>query len=326
LKQDILASDVPEDPYFIEYLTQAFPPQLREKYLPQMKEHSLRREIIATQLSKSVTDHMGINFVERLQRETGASVAFIMRAYVIAAAIFKLDELWGQIEGLDHSVPITVQQKMMLQIYYLIRRSTRWFLRNRKPDLDIEANIREFSQPIAVLIKELPKLLTEGDSDLLNSEIHLSIEEGVPDTLANSMACSATLFTSLDIVEAARKYNFSVSDMAKTYYNLGNKLELSWLREQLNSYVMESQWEELARSGFRDDLDNVQRKLSVSVLSFKSRKKLSIDERITAWCEDNKLLIQRWENLLADIKSSTNVGFVTFSVVLRELFDFAQAG
>jgi glutamate dehydrogenase len=326
LKQDILASDVPEDPFFLEYLLLAFPPQLREKYLPQMKEHSLKREIIATQLSKSVTDHMGINFVERLQRETGAPVAFIMRAYVIAAAIFKLDDLWVQIEALDHAVPVTVQQKMMLQIYYLIRRSTRWFLRNRKPDLDIEASIRDFVQPIEDLIKQLPKLLTEDDSDMLQSEISLSEEEGVPPRLAHSMACCSTLFTSLDIVEAARRYNFSVSDMAKTYYNLGSNLELSWLREQLNNYVMENQWEELARSGFRDDLDNVQRKLSVSVLSFKSRKKLSIDERIVAWCEENKILIQRWKNLLAEIKSSTNVGFVTFSVVLRELFDFAQAG
>jgi glutamate dehydrogenase len=326
LKNDILDSDVPEDPFFIDYLLSAFPIPLRQKYLPQMKEHSLRREIIATQLSKDVTDHMGINFVERLQRETGASVAFIMRAYVIAISIYDMKALWQQIEALDSKVAVQSQQKMMLQIYYLIRRATRWFLRNRKPDLDIEAGIRDFTQPINELIKELPTLLVASDHDVLESEIHLAIEEGIPEPLARKMAACVTLFSSLDIVEAARKHNFPVTAMAQTYYSLGNRLELDFLREQLNSYAMENQWDELARSGFRDDLDNVQRKLSISVLSFKGRKKLTTEERIEAWLEENQVLIERWKNLLADIKSSANAGFITFSVVLRELYDFAQAG
>ena len=64
----------------------------------------MRREIIATQLCKSITDHMGINFVERLQRETGASVAFIIRAYVIAESIFHMEDIWHQITALDYKV------------------------------------------------------------------------------------------------------------------------------------------------------------------------------------------------------------------------------
>ena len=104
LKQDILASDVPEDPYFEKFLLTAFPKPLRDKYFPQMREHSLRREIIATQLCKSITDRMGINFVERLQRETGAPIAFIVRAFTIAESIFGMDDMWQQIMSLDYKV------------------------------------------------------------------------------------------------------------------------------------------------------------------------------------------------------------------------------
>ncbi|MDR3491170.1 MAG: NAD-glutamate dehydrogenase [Gammaproteobacteria bacterium] len=325
LKQDILNSDVPEDPYFVKYLEWAFPKPLRKKYLPQMKQHSLRREIIATQLSKNITDHMGINFVERLQRETGASVAFIMRAYVIAEAIYDLEKVWSQIESLDLKVLTSTQQAMMLQIYYLIRRATRWFLRNRKPNIDINATIAEFRPPIQELVSELPNLLTQTDKELLDTEIDAFAQQGVPLALAHSMASCNTLFTSLDIVEAARKNKFSISDIAKIYYELGNLLELNWLREQMNSYSMDNQWDELARSGFRDDLDNVQRKLSVSVLLLPANENSSLMERIENWIAENRLLTDRWQNLLAEIKSSNNPGFVTYSVVLRELHDFAQA-
>jgi glutamate dehydrogenase len=324
LKQDILASDVPEDPFFTRYLTLAFPKPLRETYLPQMKEHSLRREIIATQLGKYITDHMGINFVERLQRETGASVAFIMRAFVIAENIYSMENLWLQIEALDHKVTTAVQQKMMLQIYYLIRRGTRWFLRNFKPEIDIQNTIDNFSTPIAELKKQMPKLLSETDKELLDTAIQTLVNEGVPEPLAKCLAINDTLFTSLDIVEAARKSDFGIAEMAHVYYSLSNLLELNWLREQMSAYPMENQWDELARSSYRDDLDNVQRKLSISVLKLKIKKKKTLEECVDAWLEENKAVIDRWHSLLADIRSSSNVGFVTYSVILRELFDFAQ--
>jgi glutamate dehydrogenase len=324
LKQDILASDVPEDEYFTKFLKLAFPKPLRKKYFEQMKEHSLRREIIATHLGKYVTDHMGINFVERLQRETGASVAFIMRAFVIAENIYGLSDLWSQLEALDYQVPTAVQQKMMLQLYYLIRRGTRWFLRNRKPEIDIQETINNFSGPIQELKKLIPDILSQPDQEQMHADVESFVEQGVPPEFALQMAASQTLFTSLDIVEAARKCDFRVAEMAQVYYQLGSLLELDWLRLQLTSHPMENQWDELARASYRDDLDSVQRRLGISVL--KKRRNNTVAECVTSWFEENQPLIERWQNLLADIKSSTSVGMVTFSVVLRELSDFSQVG
>ncbi len=292
-----------------------------------MKEHSLRREIIATQLCKSITDRMGINFVERLQRETGASVAFIIRAFTIAENIYHMEDFWQQICELDYKVDQHVQYRMMLQMYYLIRRATRWFLRNRKPGLDIQATIDEFEPAISELVKQLPQLLDDPDKNSYDEAIHYLLEQGVPEKLAKSIAGCNTLFTSLDIVESSRKYELELSDVAKTYYLLGNRLELNWLRELMNSYTVENQWDELARAGFRDDLDRVQRKLSAKVLTMKAKetKDKSIEQRIEIWINRYQFLVDRWQKLLADIKSSDIVGFVTYSVVLRELFDFAQA-
>lgn len=327
LKQDILATDVPEDPYFSKFLLTAFPKPLREKYFPQMQEHSLRREIISTQLTKSITDRMGINFVERLQRETGASIAFIIRSFTITERIYHMEDMWNEIMSLDFKVNQMIQYRMMLQIYYLIRRATRWFLRNRAPNIDIQATIDDFSPAIASLTKDLPRLLDGPDKEAYDTAISYLTEHGVPEKLAKSVAGCNTLFTSLDIVEAAQKYNLDLAEVAQTYYLIGNRLELNWLRELMNSYVVENQWDELARAGFRDDLDRIQRKLSVKVLTMKTKemKNKDINERIDIWINRYQFLMERWQKLLGDIKSSDIFGFVTYSVVLRELFDFATA-
>jgi glutamate dehydrogenase len=315
---------VPEDSYFEKYLKLEFPKILSDTYFPEIKQHSLRREIIATQLSKTITDHMGVNFVERLQHETGAPVDFIIRSYAIVSELYDMTSLWHQIEALDPVVKVAAQQKMMLHIYYLIRRATRWFLRNRKSNINIQETIDHFKNPIAELIHALPTFLTDAEKETLENEINLLITEGVPSELAKSISICEILFTSLDIVEVATKHQFAVTDVAKVYYALDSLLELDWLRMQMNSYIIENQWDELARSRFRDDLEKAQSKLSVSVLNLKSKKIVDkpFEERINAWLKVSKHLIDRWQNLITEIKSSTNVDFVTYSVVLRELADF----
>lgn len=326
LKQDILASSIPEDPHFNKYLLTAFPKPLCEKYLPQMEEHSLRREIVATQLCKSITDRMGINFIERLQRETGVSVEFIIRSFAIADSIYHMEDIWKQITALDYKVTPDVQYKMMLQMYYLLRRATRWFLRNRKPNIDIQKTIDDFAPSINQLMKHLPQLLDQPGKEVLDSAIAYLVEQGVPEALAKTVASSHTLFISLDIVEAAKKHELDLFEVAQAYYLLGNRLELNWLRDSMNSYLVENQWDELARAGLRDDLDRVQRKLSVKLLSMKGKevKEKKIEERIHTWVARHAFLTDRWQKLIADIKSSDTASFITCTVVLRELFDFAQ--
>ncbi len=177
------------------------------------------------------------------------------------------------------------------------------------------------------LIKQLPQLLDGPDKEAYDTAINYLMEQGVPEKLAKSVAACNTLFTSLDIVESAQRYDLDLMDVAKTYYLIGNRLELNWLRELMNSYVVENQWDELARAGFRDDLDRVQRQLCARVLTMKAKniKDKTIEERIETWINRYQFLMERWQKLLADIKSSDTLGFVTYSVVLRELFDFAQA-
>jgi glutamate dehydrogenase len=266
---------------------------------------------------------MGINFVERLQRETGATPSFVFRCYSIAQSIYNTEALWQQIEALDYQVAPTIQQKMMLQLYFLVRRSTRWFIRNRKPSINIENTIQDFEKPIKELNKNLSKLLPPSDLLTLETEFKSLVDQAVPEPIARNIANYNILFTSLDIVEGARKKDLPLLDVAKVYYSLGGTFELNWMRNQMNLYSIDNQWDELARSRYRDDLDRIQRKLSTSVLSSKIKRK-SVDEYIEAWFAKHKLLIDRYKNMLAEIKSNANVGFVTYSVILRELLDLSQ--
>ena len=52
---ELLDSDLPEDPFFARELEQYFP-EVRRRYAEQIREHPLRREIIATGVTNRIVD------------------------------------------------------------------------------------------------------------------------------------------------------------------------------------------------------------------------------------------------------------------------------
>src|SRR5256885_14449771 len=64
-----------------------------------MKDHRLRREITATQVSNNTLHGAGSTFVFRLHEETGAPPSAIARAYTVAREVFGMRPEWREIEA-----------------------------------------------------------------------------------------------------------------------------------------------------------------------------------------------------------------------------------
>ena len=99
LFQQLLDSDVPEDPYLSRELERYFPEPLREPYAEHMQRHRLKREIIATAVTNSTINRMGATFMMRMAEDTGQSAAAIAKAFTAAREILDARELWAGHRG-----------------------------------------------------------------------------------------------------------------------------------------------------------------------------------------------------------------------------------
>src|SRR5690606_33268575 len=90
LKEEIVASSLPDDPWTSQVLRDYFPTPLRERFADRMVDHPLRREIVTTALVNEAVNRGGISFVYRAVEETGAAPEDVLRAYVIAREVFGL--------------------------------------------------------------------------------------------------------------------------------------------------------------------------------------------------------------------------------------------
>lgn len=326
LKQALLASDLPEDPYIARALLLPFPQVLRQKFSERMKDHRLKREIIGMQVVNDIFYEMGLGFINRIQDETGASPNEIVRAYIVANEVFKGTQIREAIQALDLVADHQAQVKMFLELVRLLRRATRWFIRQRRRKLEIEKTILHFRPRVQKVGEEIRKYLRGAAEENLENFAKELVDAGVPEDFAYRVACLSSLFASLDIVEAATQHNFEIDKVIDTYYTLGQKLEINWFREAIRIHPVGNHWDALARAAFRDDLDWQQRSLTVSILEVKNGHETdSIEIKLKLWSKRNKVLIERWKSMLTELKAVPATEMIMYGVALRELTDLAQA-
>ncbi|NKB47465.1 MAG: hypothetical protein GKR77_06725 [Legionellales bacterium] len=301
----------------------AFPKPIRTKYGKAMEQHSLRREIIATQLSNILVNEMGFTFVYRLQNESGASVAAIMRAYTIVRTIFNTPDLWQQIEALDNVVSTQQQTVMLMKICRMLRRTTGWMIQNRLTQLDITTEITTFADGVARLRNHLDQFLTPHQQEEMQQQIAEYTAAGVPASLAGELASIPMLFSAMDIIEIANQLNRPINEVASVYVTIGEQFELRWIRYHVIVHKVDNHWEALAREALRDDLDLQQRMLAANILQFDSSAE-SVQERVTQWMTRYKPCIERWQRLLMELQTNPSVNLTMFFVAIRELHDVAH--
>lgn len=323
LKELILASDIPEEPFLNSLLINAFPKPLQKAYREEMQQHPLRREIIATQVCNLIVDETGFSFVHRLQDETGATVPAIVRAYMIARKVLNMEGIWKQIEALDGQVSVEQQHHMLMTYVRLIRRVTRWFLRSNRTRIDMEEAVKIYSNGVAELKNAMPNILTEGNRKLYDNLYDEFMKKEIPNALAHELTITRGLFAAMDIIEIAQELDVTVSEVAKMYFGIGEFLDLNWIRTQVIVHPTDNHWETLSREALRDDLDWQQRLLTDGVVRV-SGDGIPLLERFEHWSKQHERLVDRWRSVLANLRSMPVLNYTMFFVAIRELLDLTQ--
>ncbi|WP_372743170.1 NAD-glutamate dehydrogenase domain-containing protein, partial [Neptunomonas sp.] len=324
LKEKLNVPSITQDAYLSRAIFTAFPQRLVKEFNQQIENHRLRGEIIATQVANGMVNSMGITFTERLCQISGASLADVAAAYVIARDVFGIDQLWSDIEALDNQVPSALQQQMMADLIRLIRRATYWFLRQQKSKINVSAAVAQFrpgsmqiSSQLADLLKGEPRARWQQKHDEL-------VAAGVPVELASVVAGADNLYSLLSIIQAAEQTGQSIERVAQIHFNLGDRLELHWFDHQIKEIEANSHWESMSRDGFREDLTKHQQAITVNVLKTGAETEEG-DLLVNQWLESRDALMKRWQRLLSEIRSTPQPNFAIFAVAIRELQELAQA-
>jgi len=321
LYRALIHSNVPEDPYLSAELNRYFPTPVQKRFAGRIRRHRLRREIIATAITNSLINRMGPVFPVRAQDDTGADPAAIARAYSIAREVFAVRAIWSHIEDLDNAVPAALQYTAMFETTRLLRHITYWLLENRRNDLDIERAVSRYAGKVGQLFHELNSVLSVTEHARIRVLRSQLIEQHVPEQLAARIASLDVLHCALDLVEVSMAARVDIGYAAKVYFELGERIGLTWIKGQIEGLLAEGHWQAVARHTLLDNFYALQRKLTQIVLTYKGRDAAA---RVAHWMSLHAAPIDALKRVVLDLRTGAAPDFATLSVALQALRRLAQ--
>jgi len=287
LADELLASDLLDDPYLMDRLINYFPSAMRERYAERMTKHRLHREIIATVVVNQFVNQSGITCFHRLSGETGAKAPDVIRAQIAAREIFGAAELDKAIAALDHKIDAEMQTRLRLEVRTLVERATRWVINNRRHPVDIGGAVQEFSDGVRTVQQALPNILTGRDLEAFEQRLKSYRAAGVPDELATAFATLPRAYPGLTIQATAAQSGVDVLKVAELHYTLGQRLGLDRLLGRIIELPREDRWQTMARAALRDDLHTVHAQLTAEVLNWNGAASKSARDVVLAWEKAN---------------------------------------
>jgi glutamate dehydrogenase len=315
LFDELVASDLPDDPFVATALQRYFPTLLRERYAATMDRHPLKREIVATYVLNSMLNRVGATFVHRLAENTGAPPAQVVRAYLLARESFANGDARAAIEALDNKVPDEAQAEMLVELARLVERATTWFLRSRRltdPMTETIARLRPAADRLLAFIDAEP-----GRPRQRHQQHERWLDAGVPAAVAARAASAEAQFAALDVAEIAEQSQRGLDEVAAVYFALGDSLGLDRLRAQIAALHPEGYWQARAKNALGDDLADLQREFAAQAVRLHGGGDAAA--AVTAWEQANAHALARARRLSDELSQLRTMDLATASVALREL-------
>ncbi len=312
----LLASSLPDDPYFAGELARYFPKQMQNSLAEEIAAHPLKREIITTATTNSMVNRVGMAFVNQVMEETGHNVAEIAKAYTLARDVFSLRDTWLEVEKLDGVVDYKAQVEVYSGINEHIHQFTLWFLRNFSYPLNIGAIADEYKQEVENFRTSLDLVLSEKQRRKISAQVESLISRGIPESLARAVSELDAMRASLDIIKVAKISGVDVKTAANVYLSLAERLSLDTVVAMAASLSDDGHMPSLAATALGFDAFDEIRRLSSNLLNREDgREPAAVD----TWAAANAESLARYDTFLEDVKSAQQSGLPSLIMLIKRL-------
>lgn len=287
LSDDIVASAAPEDPFFEETLVRYFPGPLAA-FEADMKNHRLRREIIATVLANEIVNMCGPTFPDRLRGAAECDTTAMVTAFEAARRIFRLDEAWDAVSALDLKISAEAQTALYSEIAVVLRRQTFWLARRAaRVETSVGGLIDKYRPAADALRQAGGDVLSRFEQARLEERVRRFTDLGAPEDLARTVAMLRPLVATADIGDLAAEAGWSAPAMARLYHQVGAAFDFDRLRAAAGSVPSADHFDRLAVRRLIQDLMTEELQLTRAVAAGAAEAtggtEASAEQAVDAW-------------------------------------------
>jgi len=262
----VLNSEFVNEPFLQQLLISYFPTEVASRFQNDVVNHSLRKEIIATQIANLLVDTLGASFMYRTAQETGASKADIVAAFITAYEMIEARELIKQLDVLDRADSTSIYLKAFMSLGSALDAMTRWIIQHKKDNVRWSEFVLSYGKPFRLLLCKAGAFLPEAEAGYYRETCKQLVTHRLPQELAETVASFPYTAAFLDVVSIAQQLSIDVALVGKVYASLSSALQLGWLSQQANAIEPADHWERLALRRTSNELERYFQNMTLNIV------------------------------------------------------------
>ena len=320
LFDEIVRSDLPDDPHFEADLLGYFPDRMTRKYADEINGHRLRREIIATELGNDTINRGGPAFVNRMQDLTGAAAHHVVAAFAAIRDGFDLTPLYRQIDALDTKVSGDFQLSLYQAVGRLIDVSSAWYLKNGDEQTAIGDRVENLRSARGILEPKFGAMLPAALKDTIEANRHAFVAGGAPDTLAERLSNLTVAELIPDIALVARRSGAELLAAARAFFAVSEAFRIVRIEEAARTITPSDYYDGLALSRATDMIGAARRGIAISALQNHAKS----DDPVASWLEAGGERIVRVRERLQALTEGGELSVSRLTVASGLMSDLAE--
>ena len=316
LFDELVGSDLPDDPYLEDRLHDYFPVPMRRDFAHDIEGHRLAREIISTVLANEVVNRTGPTFVTVLRETTGASPAEIVRAFVAAKDGLDARDLYQRVDALDGTLSGDTQNALYAEIGRFLRRTTAWYVQNERFEGGLTGAAIDTRDALGRLKPRLADLATDIARQQVEARSAAWAEKNVPEDLAADIALLPLVALVPDIASVSRETSSSFEDTVGCYFAITGLFEIGRLEDALFKLETADYFETLALQRAGSQIAGARRRLTRAALR---------DHRDAGeWADARRSAVDRIRGQISALAGSGETSVARLTVAAGLLGDLAE--
>lgn len=305
LFDDLVASTLPDDPYFTSVVERYFPAKMRKTYAGDIQNHRLRREIISTILGNEVINRGGPAFVSALTDATGYLPADVVKAAVVALDGLDLPRIYAGIDALDNKIGGALQNRLYQEVARIYTLVTERVLRTDLIHAPVKDAVAQLRAGMQKLRKTMKGAISETRAAEIDGEIAAFVEGGVPDRLVRDIADLARLTLVPEIMQIAADTGLALDRTAQRYFAVTRALRIDGLLEAAERITATEQFEAMALLRAVSEIASARREITAAMLREDKTRSKAVqnagENRFASSGEQLAHLVEKGEPTLARI-------------------------
>jgi glutamate dehydrogenase len=317
---DLVAGNVPDDPYLNEMLVDYFPPKMQKPYAAEIDGHRLRREIIGTVLANSMINRGGPTFISRITDHTGARLDTIARAYVVVRDAFRLPQINAQIDALDNKISGETQLELYAILQDRVISQTIWFVRYGDFSKGLEAEAARYRKAVDTLMPVLEKVGPDFLEERIAADTARFEAAGVPQNVAKTMGRMPVAGLVPDILYAATTSQMPLNQATTAFFDITERFRIDRMVAAAREIETSDYYDGLALDRALQSLHRARRDIVEKMLRADSAKSKSKHN----WIDQHIDTVKSTREQIAHIVDQDQATVSRLTVAANVLADLAR--